>query len=205
MRKSRSSICRAMFTDTSAASRTAFLDPHLESVRAAATGDRAAAALVLQIVAPHMRRVIQVVLGLRSTNTDDVLKLAMRGMLRALPAFDGSCPLTRYATPIAARVALTARRRAHAVTRVDPIPSKLEHAVVGAAEKRQTLMLELLDTLSPEQAEALGLRVVLGLSLQEVADAIEVPLNIAWGRVRQAKEAVRERIGSNAAYLEALG
>lgn len=200
-----------MSPHTSAASRIALPDPHVESARAAAAGDRAAASELLRVVAPHMRRVINLVLRSRSTDADDVLQEAMLGFLRALPAFRGDCRLTSYATRIAARCAMAARRRARPSAHAEfdetahPIPSNRSPEAMSAVEQRQTMMLELLDTLPVEQAETLGLRVVLGLSLQEVADATGAPLNTVRSRVRLAKEALRERILSNAAYREALG
>jgi RNA polymerase sigma-70 factor (ECF subfamily) len=166
---------------------------------------------LLRIVAPHMRRVISLVLRSRTGDVDDVLQEAMLGFLRALPAFRGECKLTSYATRIAARAAMAARRRSRTGAHDEfdetahPIPSNRNPEAISASEKRQTLMLQLLDSLPAEQAETLGLRVVLGLSLQEVAEATGVPLNTVRSRVRLAKEALRERILSNAAYAEALG
>ena len=45
-----------------------------------------------------------------------------------------------------------------------------------------------------EQAEALGLRIMLGWSLEEVAQAAGAPLNTIRSRLRLAKEALRKRI-----------
>jgi RNA polymerase sigma-70 factor (ECF subfamily) len=54
----------------------------------------------------------------------------------------------------------------------------------------------LLEDLPEEQADVLALRVVLGLSLEEVAQATGAPLNTVRSRVRLAKEALRRRIES---------
>lgn len=186
-------------------------DPHWDCARAAAAGDRVAASEVLQLVAPHMRKVIGVILRSRASDADDVLQEAMLGFLRALPAFRGECLLTSYATRIAARAAMASRRRIRARhydefdETAHRVVSSRSPDVISDAERRQALLLELLDTLPAEQAETLGLRVVLGLSLQEVADATQVPLNTVRSRVRLAKEALRERILSNSSYLETLG
>lgn len=186
-------------------------DPHWDCARAAAAGDRAAASEVLRLVAPYMRKVIAVILRSHGADADDVLQEAMLGFLRALPAFRGECLLTSYASRIAARAAMAARRRGRARSHDEfdesahRIVSSRSPEAITDSEERQTLMFELLDALPPEQAETLGLRVVLGLSLQEVADLTHVPLNTVRSRVRLAKEALRERILANPAYLQALG
>ena len=57
----------------------------------------------------------------------------------------------------------------------------------------------------PDRAQtALALRVVLGLSLGEVAAATHVPLNTVRSRIRLAKEALMARIEADPALLELL-
>jgi RNA polymerase sigma-70 factor (ECF subfamily) len=63
---------------------------------------------------------------------------------------------------------------------------------------------ELLSTLPENQAETLALRVVLGMSLGEVASATGVPLNTVRSRIRLAREALMERIEANPTLLELL-
>ncbi|MCA2981704.1 MAG: hypothetical protein INH37_25795, partial [Myxococcaceae bacterium] len=72
------------------------------------------------------------------------------------------------------------------------------------AERRRAVIQELLGTLPEVQAETLALRVVLGLSLGEVAAATQVPLNTVRSRIRLAKEALMARIEADPALLELL-
>jgi RNA polymerase sigma-70 factor (ECF subfamily) len=44
------------------------------------------------------------------------------------------------------------------------------------------------------QGETLALRVVLGSSIKEIAEATQVPVNTVRSRLRLAKEALRKRI-----------
>jgi len=62
----------------------------------------------------------------------------------------------------------------------------------------------LIQTLPEEQAETLALRVVLGFSLEEVAEATGVPLNTVRSRVRLAKTALKKRIEADPKLLAAL-
>ena len=72
------------------------------------------------------------------------------------------------------------------------------------AEKRRVAIRELLSTLPENQAETLALRVVLGMSLAEVATATNVPLNTVRSRIRLAREALMSKIEANPTLLELL-
>lgn len=66
------------------------------------------------------------------------------------------------------------------------------------------LLRSLLDEIPTEQAEALTMRVVLGWSLDEIAQASRAPMNTVRSRLRLAKEALRKKIESNPALAEEL-
>jgi RNA polymerase sigma-70 factor (ECF subfamily) len=66
-------------------------------------------------------------------------------------------------------------------------------------------MLDLLDRLPMAQAEVLGLRVVLGLSLQEVAEVTGSRLIVVQNRLLLAKSSLRERMLASTRYADALG
>jgi RNA polymerase sigma factor (sigma-70 family) len=82
-----------------------------------------------------------------------------------------------------------------------------EHSVSEDAfgGRRRELLRELLEDLPEEQAEALTLRVVMGWSLEEVAQASGAPVNTVRSRVRLAKEALRARIEAQPALAELKG
>ena len=60
--------------------------------------------------------------------------------------------------------------------------------------RRKALLRTLLDELPDVQAETLALRIVLGHSLAEVAEATDAPVNTVRSRLRLATEALRKRI-----------
>jgi RNA polymerase sigma factor (sigma-70 family) len=187
--------------------------PAVALAREAGGGDARATAELLRQVAPRVSAVVRAVLGAGIGDVDDVIQLALLGFVQALPAFRGECDPTGYACRIAARAAVSARRRARAhrattspldETHAPPThePSPDEHA---ARARRTELLRELLETLPEEQAECLALRVVLGWSLEEVAAASGVPVNTVRSRVRLAKEALRRRIEANPKLQDELG
>ncbi|HRH00786.1 MAG TPA: RNA polymerase sigma factor [Polyangiaceae bacterium] len=184
----------------------------LELARVAAAGDSRATAQLLRAVAPLVTRVVRAVLGGGHPDVADVVQQSLIGLVRALPAFRGDCAPEGYAQTIAMRTALLARRR----TRVDrsrrddgaetdaapcPDASPEQDAL---ATRRRVLLRDLLAELPAEQAEALGLRIVLGWSLEEVATAAGAPLNTIRSRLRLAKEALRRRIEATPDLLAAL-
>jgi RNA polymerase sigma-70 factor (ECF subfamily) len=153
------------------------------------------------------------VLGAGHASLDDVLQQALIAVQHALPAFRGECHPGGYASRIALRIALRARRRhkldlarRDAFARLDPGPPQPHAPVAEAeAEQRRRLLRDLLDELPEEQADALALRVMLGWSLEEVASATGAPLNTVRSRVRLAKEALRRRIESAPELAELRG
>jgi RNA polymerase sigma factor (sigma-70 family) len=181
--------------------------------RAASQGDSAATGQLLRALAPRLGRVVRAVLGGGHPDLDDAIQQSLIGLVQALPAFRGDCEPLGYATIIAVRTAVAARKRSRTdqSRREDGVeadlmeghhPSPGEEAV---ASHRKELLRALLDDLPSEQAEALAMRVVLGWSIKEIATHSGAPLNTVRSRLRLAKEALKSRIEENADLTDALG
>jgi RNA polymerase sigma factor (sigma-70 family) len=184
----------------------------LALAKEAGTGDAAATAKLLRLVAPEMRRVVRGVLGNHPADVDDASQQALVGLVHALPAFRGDCSPVGYACRIAFRTALAVRRqrvrlrdRCDLSVDADTLSHDDDPAQREGAGLRMELLRTLLDHIPPEQAEALTLRTVLGWSLAEIAEASGAPLNTVRSRLRLAKEAVRAKIEANPELAEALG
>ena len=181
--------------------------------RHAATGDAAATSRLLRSLASRVVRVVRAVLGSSHPDVDDVAQQALIGFIQALPAFRGDCDPARYATTIAVRTAIGARRRVRLEhSRRDPgadadsvAAPAVEPGEEIAARRRKEVLRELLAELPPEQAEALAMRVVLGWSLEEIAGQSGAPLNTVRSRLRLAKESLRKTIESQPGLIELLG
>jgi RNA polymerase sigma factor (sigma-70 family) len=180
--------------------------------RQAATGDAAATSRLLRGLASRVVRVVRAVLGGGHPDVDDVAQQALIGFIQALPAFRGDCDPARYATTIAVRTAIGARRRVRlersrrdADADADAVASPaMSPGDEIASQKRKEILRELLAELPPEQAEALAMRVVLGWSLEEIADQSGAPLNTVRSRLRLAKESLRRTIESQPELSEIL-
>ncbi len=178
---------------------------------AAAGGDVVATSKLIEAVAPLVTRTVRAIVGRAHPDVDDVMQQALVALTQALPRFRGECEPQTYATGIAVRVAIAARRRARAESsREDDavesadLPGGNELLESVQAARRKALLRELLDTLPQEQAEALALKFVLGWSLEEIASATNAPVNTVRSRMRLAKEALRRRIEANPQLAEEL-
>lgn len=177
----------------------------------ATNGDVEAMGSLLKSVAPSMIRSAQQLLGSSHADLDDVVQQSLIGLVQALPAFRQECSVVHFACRIVVRTAVASRRRAFARAErhdesidVDSLPRYQELGDGVDAERRRELVRGLLSSLPEEQAETLALRIVLGFSLEEVAEATGVPLNTVRSRVRLAKTSLRRRIEADPMLLEAL-
>lgn len=180
--------------------------------RLAGTGDPAATRSFLDRVWPAIARVVNGVLGARHPEVDDVIQQSLIAVLQALGAFRGECHPAGYASRIALHVALRARRTAALRrTRNQTLlqisasdPDVVWPGCEVSAERRKRALRDLLTDLPEEQADALALRVMLGWSLEDVAQATGAPLNTVRSRVRLAKEALRRRIEADPTLSDEL-
>lgn len=177
----------------------------------AVRGDTVAIGQLLKQLAPSMIRAARSLLGSTHADVDDVVQQSLIGLVQALPAFRGECSIAHFSSRIVTRTALAARRRSHVRgdrvdDAIDPDAFAVDPSQAEAfeAERRRTAVRGLLQTLPEEQAETLALRVVLGFSLEEVAESTGVPLNTVRSRVRLAKTALKKRIEADPKLLAAL-
>ena len=77
-------------------------------------------------------------------------------------------------------------------------------AELAVDAERRALIDDLCDSLPPAQSEALVLHCALGFTVEEVAEASQVPQNTIRSRLRLAKEALRTRITKNPVLRRAL-
>ncbi len=185
--------------------------PNESLVDRAVRGDTAATGQLLKQLAPSMIRAARSLMGATHLDVDDVVQQSLIGLVQSLPAFRGECSIAHFASRIVTRTALAARRRGALRTErhddsIDPDMFAVDASQGEAyeAERRRQSVRALMEKLPEEQAETLAMRVVLGFSLEEVAEATGVPLNTVRSRVRLAKTALKKRIEADPQLAAAL-
>lgn len=181
--------------------------------RAAADGDLKAAQAVLEQVVPGMQRAVWSVLGRHHPEIDDTLQHALIALIQDLGRFRGDCKLTSYAGRIAVNAAIATKKRwrrsqaKHAGLRELEALAKRQPSQpteLLEATRRRALVRDLMTLLPDEQAEVLGLHVVLGMTLREVAAVSTTSVNTVKSRLRLAKQALRSRILADPELATAL-
>jgi RNA polymerase sigma-70 factor (ECF subfamily) len=178
-------------------------DPHEGLARAAAGGDRRAVDALVAALAAQVFRVVRAIVGARDPDLHDLVQESLLAVVRAVPAFRFECTVSQFASRIAARSAIGARKRARSVRRwlgihtlgEEPLraaPDTPHDLVVSA--RREVLLRSLLAELPDAQSEALTLHLVVGLSIEETAATVGAPPNTVRSRLRLAREALRSKI-----------
>lgn len=162
------------------------LDPRsdAELVRAARHGDRAAFdALYLR----HREWVLA--LALRHTaRRDDALDVAQDAfvqLLKKLPELELAGPLTTWLYPVVVHRAIDLARKRVRDTRDEAALAEAAARPAGDPSERAELE-RLVRALGAEQREVLLLRFADGFELEEIADALAIPLGTVKSRLHQA-------------------
>jgi RNA polymerase sigma-70 factor (ECF subfamily) len=186
------------------------LDPLAQVAREAREGDVEAQRRLLVAVAPALLPPLRMILGARHPDLEDVLQEALIGLLHGLEAFRGESSVLHFARRVATKRAIDARRRERTTaTKLErardlDVPEPLTPREEMVAARRRGHLRELLGELPSAQAEALAMRVVLGRSIEEIAQETDAPVNTVRSRLRLAKEALRLRIETDPSLGELL-
>jgi RNA polymerase sigma-70 factor, ECF subfamily len=177
-------------------------------VAAAVSGDRDALRQVLEIVRPIVVRYCRARLGKAErsgVSADDVAQEVCLAILTALPRYrDQGRPFLAFVYGIAAhKVADTHRAAARDLSHpVESIPesycAETGPEQLALESESLTRMSQLLDVLPAKQREILILRVVVGLTAEETADA----LGTTSGAVRVAQHRALARLKSELSLTE---
>jgi RNA polymerase sigma factor (sigma-70 family) len=171
--------------------------PSLDSLARAALGQESdAVRRFLLAVSPAIRRACRSVMGAHHTDLEDTIQDCLIDVTRGLPGYRFEGNLLGYVSKIAVRRALVSRRRSVARVRhlqlLEDLHDGLPIADANAREiERAELMRDLIRRLRPIQAETVVLRVVLGFSVEEIAQLTEVSVNTVKTRLRLGKNTLR--------------
>ena len=121
----------------------------------------------------------------------DVLQETFLYLLRKFPGFRLTAHIKTFLYPAVRHLSIAARQKAGRYQSTNAEQEALECAVAEAPAAPSTDLASALENLSHEHREVLLLRFVDGLALQEIADAIDVPLGTVKSRLHNALESLR--------------
>jgi RNA polymerase sigma-70 factor (ECF subfamily) len=170
-------------------------------IRAAECGDEKAVRSLLAVVAPTVSRVVGLVLGRRHPDAEDLVQESLVDFLRALPVTGDELELGQLAAFVSLRRALEAWKWSPAAYEVLAPPedesapwyARFSPEQAMRARQRRTLS-RLLTTLPDDEAEVLGLRVLAGLGVEQIAEFMGFPASAVRSRLRTAKRQLLEEL-----------
>jgi len=177
------------------------------AVAAAVKGDRTAAARVLELVRPGVVRYCRSRVGgteRANLSADDVAQEVLIAVLSALPGYrDQGRPFMAFVYGIASHKVADAHRGAarNRADAVEHLPEVL--STDGGPEDRalegevSRAVWELLGTLPEKQREILRLRVIVGLSAEETAEAVDSTAGAVRVAQHRAMKQLRERLAKD--------
>lgn len=157
-------------------------------------------AALLEELRPRLHRLAVHLVGRQ--HADDGLQEALTAIHRALPGFRGECAPATFCHRIAVRTMVRWRQRFAATTsgaRADTDPDELADqrdgplATLTREEQRRRVQAELARLPAPYR-DALVLRSLDGMSYQEIAEALEVPLGTVKSRIAAGSALLAERL-----------
>lgn len=177
----------------------------LRLMTAVASGERRAQAILVERLAPRVRRVTGLLSRSRA-DADDAAQVALLEILRSAETFKVAGNLAGWGDRIAARTVLEMHRRER--SRRNLLVRWLSPGVLpwGSHTEHPALELAGLETLfvllSQERREALVLRHALGYSPEEIATLTGAPLGTVKDRLVAARKQLRSLIEKDALQCE---
>lgn len=158
--------------------------------RARAGDGQAREALYRAHVEDVQRLIVSLRLRLRREEVEDAVQDTFLRLFRDLPRFDAGRSLRGWVLGIARHVAVDRCRRGR-VRVMEPLPDAAAAAGAAPAEaleraEETDLVARALEALDPEPRAALALRHVQGLTMDELAQALDCSLPTARARLRDA-------------------
>jgi RNA polymerase sigma-70 factor (ECF subfamily) len=130
--------------------------------------------------------------GVPAALMDDVVQEVFLVVHRKLPEFEGRSTLRTWLTGIIRKVARDQLRKKSHLPSGDELDVETQSAApspVEVLERRRAAdtLEEILERMSEDQREAFVLLEIEGMSGKEIAEAVGVPENTVWSRVRAAR------------------
>ncbi|WP_346534998.1 RNA polymerase sigma factor [Micromonospora sp. DPT] len=168
--------------------------------RAAARGEPGAVDALLAAVRPEVLRLCARLLPHRE-DAEEACQDALLALARGIDRFEGRSSFHTWLYRLTANRARSTyralRRRWLVESGGVPLPDPPDPRRTSVVAGTRLDLLDALDAVRPELAEAVTLRDVLGLTYREIAALLDVPEGTAKSRVHLARRQVRQRMSGD--------
>ncbi|GAB3188713.1 RNA polymerase RpoE-like sigma-24 subunit [Micromonospora palomenae] len=168
--------------------------------RAAARGEPGAVDALLAAVRPEVLRLCARLLPHRE-DAEEACQDALLALARGIDRFEGRSSFHTWLYRLTANRARSTyralRRRWLVESGGVPLPDPPDPRRTSVVAGTRLDLLDALDAVRPELAEAVTLRDVLGLNYREIAALLDVPEGTAKSRVHLARRQVRQRMSGD--------
>lgn len=177
---------------------TSVVDPRVLS---AASGNRDAAHELLSDLLPRVSNLVRYLIG-RDADIEDITQRVLIEVLNSLHSYRGESKFTTWTDRITVRTTLSyVKRRRLSSARLRSASAELgmtcDHDQNVSPEQSLARLeaMRVLDNLPREQRIALVLHYVVGLSVPELADRLDVPFETVRSRLRIGMQKLRKHFG----------
>ncbi|PZF83015.1 RNA polymerase sigma factor [Micromonospora deserti] len=165
--------------------------------RAAARGDAGAVDALLAAVRPEVLRICARLLPNRE-DAEEACQDTLLALATGITRFEGRSSFHTWLYRLAANRARSTyrvlRRRWLVEAAGVPLPEPPDPRRTSVVAGTRLDLLDALDSVRPDLAEAVTLRDVLGLSYREIAALLDLPEGTVKSRLHEARQQVRQRL-----------
>jgi RNA polymerase sigma-70 factor (ECF subfamily) len=132
----------------------------------------------------------------------DVLQETFAYLLGKFPGFELTAAMTTFLYPVVKHVSLTIRRKNRRFASDDDALGELAAPVSQETGRSRSELAAVLAVLGENQREILLMRIVDGMTLQQIAETLDIPLGTVKSRLHHALKALREDRRTRDYFLE---
>ena len=132
----------------------------------------------------------------------DVLQETFTYLLDKFPGFELTAAMTTFLYPVVKHLSLALRRKNRRFASDDEALGELVAPAVQETERSRCELAAVMAVLPEAQREILLMRFVDGMTLQEIADALNIPLGTVKSRLHHALQTLREDRRTRNYFLE---
>ena len=132
----------------------------------------------------------------------DVLQETFTYLLGKFPGFELTAAMTTFLYPVVKHISVAVRRKSRRFASDDELLDELAAPASREAERSRRELAAVLAVVPEAQREVLLMRFADGMSLQEIADALNIPLGTVKSRLHHALKALRDDRRTRDYFLE---